>query len=97
MLMPDDVDDKIGDLVSNVILSKHPNVRDIEINSIPHCNSCLDLININASKENVEKVAKCMSGSTGPIGLDSVSFSHCLLEFSRDSTLLRRTTSYMVE
>ena len=89
--MPDDVDDKTRELVSKVILTNHLNGRDVDTNSIPHYGSCPYLINTNVSKENVEKVTKCMSGSTCPIELDSVSFRYWLLKFGRASTLLRKT------
>ena len=66
MLLPDDVDEKTGELFSNVLLSNQPNGRYLEMKSIPYCDSCPDLINTNSSKENVETVAKFMSGSSSP-------------------------------
>ena len=78
-------------------LSKYPDAEDVDINSIPRYDSCPDLININASEENVETVAKRVSGSAGPLGVDSVSFSYWLLKFGGASTLLRRTVAGMVE
>ena len=31
---------KIGELVSDVLLSKHPDTRDVDVNSIPHYDNC---------------------------------------------------------
>lgn len=60
-------------------VSKYPDAKDVDINNMPHYDTCLELINANASEENVETVAKRASGSAGPLGVDSVSFSHWLL------------------
>ena len=51
----------------DVILSKHLDDRDVGVNSIPRYDNFPELINVNASEENVEITAKCASGSTGPL------------------------------
>ena len=78
ILMPGDVDEKAGDLVSEVLESKHPIGRDVEISSLLIFESCPELINIEVTEDNVEKVAKRLSGSAGPSGIDSVAMSHVL-------------------
>ena len=83
--------------MSDVLLSKYPDAMDVELNAILRHITCPALINANASEENAETVAKRVSGSAGPIGVDSVSFSHWLLKFGGASSLLRRTITDMVE
>ena len=39
----------------------------------------------------MEKVAKKLSGSTGPSGIDSLSMSRWLLKFGTSSTILRKS------
>ena len=97
LLMPDDIDEKSGEQASDVIRSKHPNTRDVKINNVPHCGTCPELINANASEENIETVAKRASGSARPLGVDSVSFSYWIFKFGWASSLLRKPIVEMVE
>ena len=97
ILMPDDVDEKSGDLVSEVLASKHPIGRDVEISSLPIFESYPELINIEVTEDSVEKVARGLSGSAGPSGIDSVAMSHWLLKFGGASSKLRRSIAKFVE
>ena len=62
ILIPGDVDEKTGDLVSETLESKHPVGRDVKISRLPIFESCPELINIEITEDNVEKVAKRLSG-----------------------------------
>ena len=97
ILMPGDVGEKTGDLVSEILESKHPVVRDVKISSLPIFESCPELINIEVTEDNVEKVANRLSGSAGPSGIDSMSISHWLLKFGGTSTNLRSSVAKFVE
>ena len=46
ILMPGDVDEKTGDLVSETLESKHPIGRDVKINILPIFESCPELTKI---------------------------------------------------
>ena len=97
ILMPGDVDEKSGDLVSGVLASEHPIGRDVEISSLPIFEFCPELINIEVTEDSVEKVARRLSGSAGPSGIDSVAMSHWLLKFGGASSKLRRSIAKFVE
>ena len=95
--MPGDVDEKTGDLVSETLESKHHVGRDVKISSLPIFESCPELINIEASEDSVEKVAKRLLGSTDLSGIDSVYMSHGPLKFGGTSTNLHRSIGKLVE
>ena len=45
-LMPGDIDSKTGDLVSETLKTKHPDGRNVNVESIPIFNRCPDLIDV---------------------------------------------------
>ena len=97
ILMPGDVDEKSGNLVNEILESKHPIGRDVKISSFPIFESCPELINIEVIEDSVERVARRISGSASPSGIDLLSMSHWLLKFSRASTNIRRSIAKLVE
>ena len=92
-----DIDSKIGDLVKETLKSKHPNGRDVSVENLPEFESCLEIIDIVVREDNVEKVAKQLSGSTGPSGINSFSMSHWLLKFGPSSAILRKSFADVTE
>ena len=97
VLMPGDVDSKTGDLVSETLKAKHPDGRDVNVESVPTFDSCPDLIDIQVTDDAVEEVAKHLSGSAGPSGIDSSSLSQWLLKHGGASSNLRKTLAKLVE
>ena len=69
ILMTGGVNVKTVYLVSEILESKHPVGTDIKTSSLPIFGSYPELINIEMTENNVEKVAKRLSGSAGPSGL----------------------------
>ena len=67
--------------MSEILESKHPIGRDVEISSLPIFEFCPELINIEVTEDSVEKVARKLSGSAGLSGIDSVYMSHWLLKY----------------
>ena len=49
------------------------------------------MIDIVVTEKNVKKVAKNLSSSAGPSGIDSLSMSHWLLEFGASSVILKKS------
>ena len=47
------------------------------------------MIDIVVTEDNVEKVAKNISSSAGPSGIDSLSMSYWLLKFGASNAILR--------
>ena len=62
--MPNDIDVKTGEKVSDTLMKKHPDSR------------CLDLLDMQVTEDVVEDIAKYISGASGPSGLDSISLSY---------------------
>ena len=76
IMLPGDVDLKTGDLVNETLESKHPEGRDLSVEKLFEFESCPEMIDIIVTKENVEMVAKNISGSTGPSGIESLLMSY---------------------
>ena len=74
-----------------VLESKYSIGRDVEISSLPIFESYPELVNIEVIEDSVKNVARRLSGSAGPSGIDSVAMSHWLLKFGGASTKLRRS------
>ena len=80
VLMPDDVDDKSGEKVRDVLHSKHPESRSAPLSDVPEYDTRPETLEILVTDENVETVAKSMSGFVGPDGVDSLAMSGMLLK-----------------
>ena len=88
-MLPGDVDSKTGDLVKETLKSKHLEGLDVSVENLPEFESCPEMIDIVVTEDNVEKVAKNLSSSAGPSGIDSLSMSYWLLKFGASSAILR--------
>ena len=96
ILMPGDVDEKSGDLVSEIQESRYLVEKEVKISSNPIFKSYPELINIQVTEDSVEKVAKMLFGSAIPSGIDSVSMSSWLLKFGGVRTHFLRRISKLV-
>ena len=96
-MLPEDVDSKTGDLVKETLKSKHPESRDVSVENLPEFESCLEMIDIVVTEENVEKPVKGLSSSAGPSGIDSLSMSHWILKFGASSAILRKSFADLTE
>ena len=83
--------------MSEVLASKHPIGKDVEIGSLPIFESYPELVNIEVTEDSVDKVVRRLSGSVGPSEIDSVSMSHWLLKFGGTRINLRRSIAKFVE
>ena len=97
VLMPEDTDEKSGDLLFDTLKAKHPDARDIPVENLPTFESCPYLIEVEVTDENVEQAAKKLSRSAGPSGIHSISMSYWLLKFGGESARLRKSMASMVE
>ena len=95
--MPGNTHGKSGDLVFDTLKAKHPDARDVSVENLLIFESCLDLIEVEVTDENVEQAAKKLSGLAGPSGIDSISMSYWLLKFGGASARLRKSIASMVE
>ena len=96
ILMPGDTDEKTGDLIKVTLAAKHPEARDVDVADLPDFDSCPTLIDNVVIVESVERVAKKLSGSAGPSGVDSIAMSHWLLQFGGASASLRKSIAKLV-
>ena len=75
-MLPGDVDEKTGDLVKEILESNHLEGWDVKVESLPEFKSCPEMIDIVVTEDNMKKVAKKLSGSASPSGINSLSMSH---------------------
>jgi hypothetical protein len=75
ILLPNDVDKKLGDSVTEALESKHPHARIPDASSLPEYTNTPDFVDA------VKKVARRLSGSAGLGGTDSHALQHWLLQF----------------
>ena len=59
--------------------------------------SCPELIQIEVTDEDIESVAKRLSGYAGPSGIDSIYMYHWLLRFGGTSAKLRKCIAKSIE
>ena len=86
--MPGHADTKSGDLVAETLTSKHTDGRDVDIKNLLTFDECPELIDVLVTDDNVEEVAKHLSGSAGLLGVDSTSISYWLLKCGEESSAL---------
>jgi hypothetical protein len=96
-LLPSEIDDKTGDTVEEVLLSKHPAARVPDAAKMPEYPEVPDLVDLDIMDETVEKIASRPSGSAGVGGSDSHAVSHWLLQFGIASRCLRLAFAKVVE
>ena len=73
ILMPRDTDEKTGDLIKETLAEKHPEARDMDIANFSEFDFYATSIDTIVTRERVGRVAKKLSGSAGPLGIDSIS------------------------
>ncbi len=93
VLLPDDVDEKTGESVIDVLRSKHPDARVPDASELEDYEVTPDFVDLDITEEVVEKVARRLSGSAGPGGSDAQSIQHWLLRFGQASQGLRKAVS----
>jgi hypothetical protein len=81
ILQPNDINEKTGDLVETVLISKHPDARIHKPESLPKYDNSPDFVDVDITEEAVEKVARQLSGSAGLGGTDSHALKHWLHRF----------------
>jgi hypothetical protein len=93
ILYPDDIDIKTGKPVIDVLQSKHPEARVPDAEDLQHYNETPEFVDVDITADTVESVARKLSGSAGPGGIDSVGLSHLLLQFGKTSYKLREAVA----
>ena len=97
ILMPGDTDEKTGDLVCDTLKQKNIEGRHVVVENPLLFDFYPEKIQIEVTDENVESVAKKMSGSAGPSGIDSIYMYHWLLRFGGTSAKLRKCIAKSIE
>jgi hypothetical protein len=89
LLYPEGLDQKIQKSVGEVLLDKHPPMRDPGPTAIKDYDEVPDFFDLDITSEHVENVAKKMSGSAGLSGFDSLALKNVLLMHGQASQRLR--------
>eukprot|EP00978_Attheya_sp_CCMP212_P030440 scaffold111966_cov57-Attheya_sp.AAC.1 len=93
ILYPNDIDIKTGKPVIDVLRSKHPEGRVPDVVDLPHYDETPEFVDVDITSYTVESVARKLSGSAGPGGIDSVGLSHLVLRFGKTSATLREAVA----
>lgn len=97
ILYPDDIDEKTGKPVSQVLAEKHPDSRRADPTKLPHYPSTPCLVPIVISEDIVAEVANNLSGGAGLGGIDSILLKHLLLKHGGASRRLRVAVANFTE
>ncbi len=97
VLLPDDVDEKTGESVIDVLQSKHPDAQVPDAAELEDYETVPNFVDLDITKEVVEKVARRLSGSAGPGGSDAQSLQQWLLRFGAASQRLRKAVCEIVD
>ena len=95
--MPRNTNEKTGNLIKETLAANYPEARDFDVANLPDFDTNPALIDTVVTGELVERVAKKLSGSAGPSGVDSISMPHWLLKFGEASASLRKSITKLVE
>ena len=87
--MPDGINKKSGQRVSDVIQSKHLEIRSVLLNEVPNHDIRPEILKTVVTNEKFETVAKSMSQSAGPCGVEFLAMSGMLLKYGGASSELR--------
>eukprot|EP00957_Ditylum_brightwellii_P067559 5128985-Ditylum_brightwellii.AAC.1 len=71
LLAPDERCTKSGELVSDVLRSKHPEPVEPEVDALQEFESVPAFMDVNVTASVVEKAARRLSGAAGPDGVDA--------------------------
>jgi hypothetical protein len=96
IMLPDEIDEKTGDTVLEVLQSKHPESRVPDISLMEEYDSLPDFVELDITADTVEKVARRLSGSAGPGGTDASDLQHWLLRFGGASSEFRKAAAEFV-
>jgi hypothetical protein len=91
VLLPSAIDDKTGDTVEEVLLSKPDTLKMPKYDELP------DLVELDIADDIVQLVASQLTGSAGVGGSDSHAVSHWLLRFGEVSKRLRKVFAPFAE
>jgi len=89
--MPDDLDEKTGLPVEDVLRSKHPCARSVDATHLHQYDSTPAFVDLNITPAIVEHVARQLRGAAGLGGSDSTALSQWLTGFGSSSDRLRST------
>jgi hypothetical protein len=96
VLLPDDIDEKNGDTVREVLESKHPELRAPDVSFLEECDTLPDFVEPGVTSDTIEKVARRLGGSGGPGGTDASDLPCWLLRFGAASAELRMAVAEFV-
>ena len=97
LLQPTDTDEKSGEPIVDVLRSKHPEEQVPEAADLHVYDEVPDFVDLDITADVVEKVAKKLSGSAGPGGVDSSSLQSWLLNYGVESRQLRKACARLAE
>jgi hypothetical protein len=89
LLYPDDMEQKTQTSVGEVLLDKHPQMRDPGPAAMKDFDEVPDFIDLDITIEHVENIAKKMPGPAGLSGFDSSALKNVLLMHGQASQRLR--------
>ena len=94
--MPDDIDAKSGQPVSDMLQDKHlaPIFRDVEV--LEHHDVVPEFVLIDIAKDTVKQVSRRLTGAAGPGGIDAAGLQLWLLRFVVTSQRLRCAAALLV-
>jgi hypothetical protein len=85
----DEIDEKTGDSVAEVLESKHPEAKIPDVRHLPTYAERPVLTDVDVTPNVVEHVASRLTGSAGLGGSDAHALGHWLLKFGASSQRLR--------
>ena len=95
VMMPDDIDEKSGNPVSEVLHSKHPAAKTPDY--LPAFDKCPEFVDLDITEDTVSKTARQLKGAAGTGGTDSETIASWLLKFGTYSQRLRNAIARLAK
>jgi hypothetical protein len=96
VLLPDQIDEKTGLTVKEVLQSKHPSKMTTHPSNVHPYDEVPAFSDLGISHDTIEQVAHHLYGSAGLGGMDSQAVSHWLLAYGNDSKTMRHSLAIFI-
>ena len=79
LILPKKMEERTGQLVTDILVSKHPYLAPLAVEAFHHYNKIMNRIGLNITADIAEQVSKTIQGVSGTDGIDTTECQDCTL------------------
>ena len=88
LILPKKMEERTGQLVTDILVSKHPYLAPLAVEAFHHYNKIMNRIGLNITADIAEQVSKTIQGVSGTDGIDTTECQDCTLRHGPSSRYL---------